>query len=59
MFFPCEDYKTERESQILDVIAFALAKAGYRILDGDKKSIIIRHSKSDSDYEITIKEIAP
>lgn len=46
------------ESDIFEVIEFALAKAGYKVLDGDEKSIIIRHVNSDSDYRITV-EIEP
>jgi len=47
------------ESDIFAVIEAALAKAGYKILDGDHDSVIIRHANSDSDYEISVKEIAP
>lgn len=48
--------KTEvnMESDIFEVIEYALAKAGYKILDGDGDSIIIRHSNSDSDYRIKV-----
>ncbi len=45
------------ESDIFDVIEQALALAGYKVLDGDRNSIIIRHKSSDSDYEIKITEI--
>lgn len=45
------------ESDIFEVIEFALARAGYRLLDGDKDSIIIRHPNSDSDYLIKVVEI--
>ena len=44
------------ESGIFEVIETALAKAGYKILDGDGDSIIIRHSNSDTDYKIHVKE---
>ena len=47
------------ESDIFDVIETALAKAGYKVLDGDRNSIIIRHSNSDSDYSIRVEEITP
>jgi hypothetical protein len=43
-------------SDIFDVIETALAKADYKILDGDDTSIIIRHSNSDTDYEIRLVE---
>lgn len=44
------------ESDIFDVIETALAKAGYKVLDGDGDSIIIRHGNSDTDYKIHVKE---
>ena len=47
------------ESDIFEVIECALAKAGYKILDGDYDSIIIRHTNSDRDYEVKIVEIIP
>lgn len=46
------------ESDIFEVIETALARAGYKIMDGDSNSIIIRHANSDSDYEIKVNEIA-
>lgn len=44
------------ESDISEVIETALAKASYKVLDGDRDSIIIRHSNSDTDYQIYVKE---
>ena len=44
------------ESDIFEVIESALTKAGYKVLDGDGNSIIIRHSNSDTDYQIHVKE---
>lgn len=46
------------ESDIFEVIEAALAKAGYEISDGSEMSIIVRHKASDSDYKITVEEIA-
>ena len=46
-------------SDIFDVIETALARAGYKIMDGDKTSVIVRHTNSDTDYEIRLTEIAP
>lgn len=47
------------ESDIFEVIENALAKAGYKVMDGDSSnSIIIRHANSDSDYQIEVTEIA-
>lgn len=45
------------ESDIFEVMEVALARAGYKILDGDGESFIIRHPNSDTDYVIHVKEI--
>jgi len=45
------------EQRIFEVIEDALALAGFKILDGDNDSIIIRHAPSDTDYEIKIEEL--
>ncbi|MBQ7346010.1 MAG: hypothetical protein IJW45_08125 [Oscillospiraceae bacterium] len=45
------------ENDILEVIECALAKAGYKVLDGNKNSIIIRDANSDTDYNIRVSEI--
>ena len=45
------------QSDIFEVIERALAKAGYKVLDGDENSIIIRHANSDTDYAICVTEI--
>lgn len=47
------------ESDIFEVIEKALALAGYRVLDGGRSSIVIRHPNSDSDYEISVAEMIP
>ena len=47
------------ESDIFEVVETALAKAGYKVLDGDEDSIVVRHPNSDNDYEIRVTEIAP
>lgn len=47
------------ESDIYEVIETALARAGYKVMDGDRLSIIIRHSASDTDYEIKVTELVP
>lgn len=44
------------ESDIFEVIETALKKAGYRVLDGDRYSIVIRHENSDTDYKISVNE---
>lgn len=45
------------ESDIFEVIEAALARAGYTVMDGEGTEIIIRHKNSDTDYQITVKEI--
>ena len=42
---------------VLNVIDSALALAGFKIMDGDHESIIIRDCENDIDYEIKIEEI--
>jgi hypothetical protein len=44
------------EEHIFEVIESALALAGFKILDGDKECVIIRHCESDTDYKITVEE---
>ncbi len=46
------DYK-----KIFDVIEDALARAGYRLLEGDTDTLIIRDSSKDQDYEIKIETL--
>lgn len=45
------------ESDIFEVIETALQRAGYHVLDGDRKSIIINHPNCDRDYVIHVNEI--
>ena len=44
------------ENNIFEIIENALALAGYKVLDGDKKCVIVRHSATDTDYRITVEE---
>ena len=46
------------ESDIFEVIETALTRAGYKILDGNNDSIIVRHKNSDYDYEIKVNEVS-
>ena len=41
---------------IFDIIESALAKAGYKIVDGDANSVIVRDFADGKDYEIKINE---
>ncbi|MBQ1734476.1 MAG: hypothetical protein II038_06305 [Lachnospiraceae bacterium] len=43
---------------IIDIIETALAKAGFKILDGDSNTVFIRDQKNDQDYEIRVTEVA-
>jgi hypothetical protein len=45
------------ENDIFAVIEHALALAGFKVMDGDGYSVIIRHPASDSDYEIKVTEL--
>ncbi len=46
------DYKA-----IFDAIEYALACAGYRLLDEDADTLIIRDSSKDQDYRIKIETL--
>jgi len=48
------------QAHILDVVATALAIAGYKILDSDKNIITIRYTTTDigeSDFEVKVDEM--
>ena len=42
---------------IFDIIGSACALAGFKIIDGNRNSVIIRSAASDTDYEITVTEL--
>ena len=44
--------------QIFDVTESALTLAGFKVMDGDRYSFIIRHGASDTDYEIKVNALA-
>ena len=44
---------------IFDTIESALTLAGYKIVDGDRGSLIFRDSRTDTDFEIKITELVP
>ena len=46
------------QKHILEIIASALALAGFKTMDDDSSYVIIRHSPSDIDYEIRLTELA-
>lgn len=52
-----EDTPSVTKTHIFDTIASALTVAGYKVLDGERKSVIVRHSQSDTDYEIKVEEL--
>lgn len=43
---------------IFDIIESALAKAGYKIVDGDANSVIIHDIEDGKDYEIKVNDMA-
>lgn len=43
--------------KIFETIEVALTLKGFKVLDGDKESVIIRDPKEDKDYEIRVTEI--
>lgn len=47
-------------SELLEKVQYGVILSGeFEVLDGDGTSFIVRHMQSDSDFEISIKEIAP
>jgi hypothetical protein len=44
------------DDRIMDAISSALALAGFKVLGGDKRCVIVRHCESDTDYRITVEE---
>lgn len=52
-----KEMQSEIKTHILDVIESGIALSGYKIMDGDRDSIIIRHCESDTDFEIKVDEI--
>lgn len=50
------DEITEDDSikKILEILDDSLARAGYKIMDSDRESLIIRDSQKDKDFEIKI-----
>lgn len=45
-------------TNIFSVMDSAFALAGYKITEGDRETLIVRHSATDSDFEIKITELA-
>ncbi len=51
---------SEREDnikKIFEVMENALALAGYRLMDGDHETVIIRDPKADEDFQIRVEQI--
>lgn len=53
-----EDNRDKTTAKIFETMEIALARAGFRILDGDKDTIIIREPGEDRDFQIRVEEIA-
>lgn len=47
------------EERIFSAIDSALEAAGFRVLDGDRDSVIIKDQSSGCEYEIYVKEVYP
>lgn len=52
-----ENAQSDIKTDLFGVIEAAVALAGYKVLDGDRDSVIIRHCTSDTDYEIKVEEL--
>lgn len=55
--FEKEENESKKQDDLLTTIENLLSIAGYKILDGDNSSIIIRNPSKDIDYEIKIEEL--
>ena len=44
-------------AHIMEVLDRAMPLAGYKVMDGDGDSVIIRHSESDTDFEIKVSTL--
>jgi len=55
--FSASKAEMEMEKEIFEVIDTALALAGYKIMDGDCRAVIVRHAGSDRDFQISLEEI--
>lgn len=54
-------FEVEHDNEINRIFGYIepiLAKAGYRIMDGDHETLIIRNAEKDADYSIRIEQIA-
>lgn len=57
--FEKEENESKKQDDLLTTIENLLSITGYKILDGDNSSIIIRNPSKDIDYEIKIEELIP
>lgn len=51
--------KKDIKSEILGIIISSAYKAGYKILVGDRDSVIIKNLNTGQDFEIKVEEIMP
>jgi len=49
--------KCEITRHILDIVDCAVALAGYKVLDGDKDTVCVRHQDSRRHFEIKVNEL--
>lgn len=47
------------KKKILEIIDNSLAAAGFKVMDGDADSIIIRDAEHDADFAIKVEDLAP
>lgn len=52
-----EDLRDKTTAKIFEVMEIALASAGFRLLDGDRDTVIIRNKEEDRDFQIKVEEI--
>lgn len=54
---PAAGERSDTATDIFDTIESSLTLAGYEVMDGGRDWLIIRHSKSDTDFEIKVNEL--
>lgn len=52
----CQDEFMEKD-RILSDIEDAVARSGLKVLDGDAESVIVRNSRLDMDFQISVRQI--
>lgn len=52
-----EDTRDKTVAKIFEIMEIALARTGFKLLDGDRDTVIIRDAEADRDFQIKVEEI--